>query len=136
MAKKVPADVAQVMLLDKLIEKIDDLAKVTGHTEELMQRMIPEGIVEPIKTVTVTDNPQVIEPPYLINGKRWFSVKITNDGPNIVYAIINSGVSGNTPREIRIDETYGVEFKTAIIRDVYLYCGLGETSSVRITGVR
>lgn len=137
------ADQAQVLLLDHIATMLRKLgedqrltAEKTRLTEEILRSMIPEGIVEPLKTITVTDEPVVVEPPFLINGKRWFSVKISNDGPNTVNAIINTGKSGNTPRPILMDETYTVEFKTAIIRDVYLYCASGETASLRISGVR
>ena len=132
---KVSVAEAQVILLNEVLETLQVIATQTKRTEEMTQAMLPEGIVEPLKTLNVTDKPQTVYPPHHASGKYWFSVKITNDGPDNCKVIINTEKS-SSPREINVDETYGVEFKTAIIRDLYFYCESGETASVRITGVR
>lgn len=133
--KMIPTDVAMVKLLDRMLEEIVQVSKQTKNTEDMMRAQIPEGVIEPLSTLSVTDQVQNVFPPYHTMGKYWFSVKITNDGPDSVYVLINTEKSSN-PRVIPNDETWGVEFPTAQIRDIQLWCDSGETASVRITGVR
>lgn len=94
--------------------------------------MIPEGVVEPLQPRTITTDRTLITPPD--PDKPWFEVKIWNDGPNDLWALVNTGKL-SLPQEVKAEETWGVGFKTAIITDVLLYTRTGETIA-RVTGTR
>lgn len=101
--------------------------------KKLQGSQIPEGIVEPLKPRTVTTSGVVVRPTYLT--KLWFGVKITNDGPQSVYLIVNTEKSSTEAQEIKANETWGVDFPIAIIEDLRLYT-LSGTAVVRIRGIR
>lgn len=122
--KRVRPDILQAALLDE----------IAGRLLEIQDSMLeerPEGITEPIEPVAVTDAQRFVLAPF----EPWFSVMITNDGPDSVWAVVNSEKS-ITPHLIRIGEVYQVAVKTSILKDVLLYCNEHETASVRVVGVR
>ena len=112
-----------------------DIADTMFELKETTQSMIEEGVIEPLRQITVTIEAIVVHPPHIGEGKLWFGVKITNDGPSSVWVIVNTGKSSDTAQEIRINETWGVKFNTAKIYDVSLYTTSG-TATVRIRGSR
>lgn len=118
--------VLNTAILDEIAER---LYKIEQHYKE----ETPEGIVEPLATLTVTTTPVVVEPPH--EGKFWFSVSIINDGPNTCWVVVNTGKSSTRPHPVVEDETYEVAFTKALIYDLRLYTDSG-TTSVRITGTR
>jgi len=122
---KVPTDVAQVILLQRLIEKM-------GVLNAKIDSMIPEGILEPIRRVRATPTSQTIRPPM---NKPWFSVSIVNSGPSECWVIINSETASTTPYPLSIGEVYEADLKTAKIVDIVVYTDSGQ-AILRIRGVR
>lgn len=120
---KIPTDVAQVMLLQKLIEK-------TCALEKLAQATHPIGAVEPIEKYHITDVRRHM--PLL---KPWFSVSIINDGVDDVFCIVNTEKSFEEHR-IHVNETYNINMVTAVIKDLLFWCDHGEHATVRIVGTR
>ena len=122
--KKVKPDVLQTALLDEIAERL-------LHVERMLAEEKPEGVVEPIEPVSVTETLRRVKAPF----KPWFSVSIVNDGPNDVYVIVNSEKSFEWHR-VPVGETYKVDMKRPAIKDVLLKCEPGETASVRVVGSR
>ena len=112
-----------------------EVVKKLTAIEAVQKSMIEDGVIEPLHPITVTTEGRVIHPPHSGAGKLWFGVKLTNDGPSSLYFVVNTEKSSTTPQELKINETWGVHFKTAIIEDVHLYTKSG-TASVRIRGER
>ena len=126
------AEEAQVLLLDKLLEEIRNVKSELGEQKKLIMEQIPEGIVEPLNIVHVTEQQRVIHPPM----KNWFSVSIVNDGPDPCWIIVNSDNSTTSPYLLRMNEPTEVEMGTAKIVDIVCYCDSGQEASLRIRGVR
>ena len=126
------ADEAQVMLLDKMLEEIRLMKEEAQTTARIIKEQNPEGIVEPLAIVHVTTRRQVIHPPM---HKPWFSVSLTNDGPDDCCVIVNTEKSSTTPYVVRVDETFEVDMGSARIDDLLVWCESG-TASLRVRGVR
>jgi len=122
---RIRPDVLQAALLHKITKRLGDLTK-------LVQQQIPEGVVEPLRPVVATTEPQVVKPP--VWNKPWFSVSIVNDGPNDCWVVVNTENGGN-PYLLKVDESYEDDFKSAKIRDIYVYTDTG-TATLRIRGTR
>ncbi len=116
MSDKVDPDAMQIALLEKLVKKIS----------------VPEGIVEPLHTITVTTEHQIITPPRRI---PWYSVSVVNDGPDSCWIVVNTEKSSTTPYRLDIDETFEVDFHSPKIDDLMVWCESG-SASLRIRGVR
>ena len=127
------AEEAQVLLLDKLLEEIRNVKSELGEQKKLILEQIPEGIVEPLNIVRVTDQRRVITSPM---KKNWFSVSIVSDGPDPCWIIVNSEKSTTSPYLLRINETTEIDMGTAKIVDIVCYCDSGQEASLRIRGVR
>lgn len=127
------AEEAQVLLLDKLLEEIRNVKSELADQKKLILEQIPEGIVEPLNIVHVTDQQRVIQPPM---RKNWFSVSIVNDGPDPCWVIVNSEKSTTSPYLLRMNEPTEVEMGTAKIVDIVCHCDSGQEASLRIRGVR
>jgi hypothetical protein len=127
-AKKryIPADQAQVLLLDRLLGEIRSVGARLKQQE-------PEGVVEPLATKHVTTQRMVIHPPQL--DKNWFSVSVVSDGPNDCMIVVNTEKSATTPYRLRMNETFEVDMGSAKIVDLLCYCDVG-TADLRIRGVR
>jgi len=123
--KLMRADEAQVLLLDKLVEEIKDLNR-------RVKEQTPEGIVEPLHIITATTTRQVITPPM---RKPWFSISIVDDGPDDCWVIVNSEKSSTSPSLVRVGEPCEIDFGSALIEDIVVWCETG-TASLRIRGVR
>jgi len=117
-------DVLQAALLDEIADRLLNIQRMVSEEK-------PEGVVEPIEPVSVTDSARRVVAPV----KPWFSVSIVNDGPNDVYAIVNTEKSFDWHR-IPVGETYKVDMKRPIIKDILLKCEPGEKASVRVVGSR
>lgn len=115
--KALDPEVMQVVLLQEI--------------QKYMKEARAEGIVEPLKSVSVTDAPKQIRAPY----KPWFTVELLNDGPNTVHAIFNTEKSFDE-HEIRKGESCKVEMGRGIIKDVYVKCDKGERAKIRLVGTR
>ncbi len=123
MQERVSEGPMSVALLDEIAERLLSL-------EKLAKAEIPEGIVEPIEKYTVTS--QRVR----INARKpWFSISLINDGPDSVFAIVNSPKSFDE-HEVLVHETYTIYVLRAKINDVLLRCNDGETAHVRLVGVR
>ena len=123
--KLMRADEAQVLLLDKLVEEIKDLNR-------RVKEQTPEGIVEPLHIITATTTRRVITPPM---RKPWFSISIVDDGPDDCWVIVNSEKSSTSPSLVRVGEPCEIDFGSALIEDIVVWCETG-TASLRIRGVR
>ena len=121
--KRVKAGPMEVALLDEIAERLH-------HVEELMKAEVPEGAVEPIEKFTITARRTPFRP-----LKPWFSISIINDGPSDVFCIVNTEKSFEEHR-IAVNETYNIDMKRAKITDALMWCNHGETSNVRVVGVR
>lgn len=114
------------------LKLLSDIKKGVESTQKISESMIEEGIIEPLNPITVSTTRRVVFPPY--RTKLWFGVKITNDGPSSIWVMVNTGKS-NSPHELMNGETWGVQFKTAVIEDILLYTEGGE-ATVRVRGER
>ena len=121
--KKVRSDVLTVALLDEIAERLCRL-------EELAKAEVPEGIVEPIEKYTITETRTPFRP-----LKPWFSISIINDGPSDVFCIVNTEKSFEEHR-ILVHETYNIDMRRPKVTDALMWCSHGETSNVRVVGVR
>jgi len=123
---KIDPKVIQTMLLFKTYKELKKL-------RILEEQKRAEGVVEPFPNpIIITEQGKVLRPP---GGKPWISMDMVNDGPDSCWALVNIGKSIDA-HEILNGETYGVDMKTPLIEDIYLYCKRGETASLRIVGVR
>jgi hypothetical protein len=122
--KRVRPDVLVAGLLDEIAQRL-------MAVEQLMREQVPEGVVEPIEPVSVTDEVRRVTAPV----KPWFDVVVVNDGPGDVYVIVNPDRSYDWHR-VPMDETYRVDMKRGIIKDVLLRCDPGGAASVRLVGSR
>lgn len=131
--KLIRADEAQVLLLDKMLMEIREVARQTRETADILSKQpMPEGIIEPLHTVHVTTENVVITPPYRI---PWWSVSVVNDGPDDCNVIVNTEKSSTTPYPLREHETFEVDLGAPKIVDLLLYCDVG-SADLRIRGVR
>jgi len=122
--KRVRADVLMAALLDEIAERLTTL-------EQFQREQRPEGVVEPIEPITVTDKVRRVVAPF----KPWFNVEVVNNGPSDVWVIVNPEKSFDWHR-VGAKETYRVPMGRPIIKDVLLKCELGETATVRLVGSR
>lgn len=122
---RMPTDVAQVVLLQRLLERM-------GSLEQKINSMVPEGIVEPIRRIVATTSPQTVKPPM---NRSWFSVSIVNDGPSDCWVVVNSEKATTTPYPLGFKEVYEADMKTAKIVDLVVHTDSGQ-ASLRIRGVR
>jgi len=121
--KKVRPEVLQAAILDEIAERLCRL-------EELAKAEVPEGIVEPIEKYTITETRTPFRP-----LKPWFSISIINDGPSDVFCIINTEKSFEEHR-ILLHETYNIDMRRPKVTNALMWCNHGETSNVRVVGVR
>jgi len=121
--KKVRPEVLQLAILDEVAERLCIL-------EELMKAEVPEGAVEPIEKFLITETRRPFRP-----LKPWFSISIINDGTHDVFCIVNTAKSFEEHRILE-HETYTIDMRRAKVIDALMWCNHGETSSVRIVGVR
>ena len=122
---KVEAGPMSVALLDEIAERLLSL-------EKLAKAEVPEGVVEPLHTITATTTQQVITPPM---HKPWFSVSIINDGTHDCWVIVNSEKSSTSPSLVRVGEPCEIDFGAPLIDDLVVWTDAG-TASLRIRGVR
>jgi hypothetical protein len=113
----------QVALLDEIAERLCRL-------EELAKAEVPEGVVEPIEKYAITETRKSFRP-----LKPWFSISIINDGSSDVFCIVNTEKSFNEHRILE-HETYNIDMRRPKVTDILMWCNHGETSNVRIVGVR
>lgn len=90
-----------------------------------------EGITEPLGPIAVTSETRRVKP----FTKPWHSVSIVNDGPDVVYVIVNSEKSFDE-YPLRIGETYMVDMHRPCIKDVLMRCEVGGSASARFIGAR
>ena len=121
--EKVRPEVMQVALLDEIAERL-------LRVEKLLKAEVPEGAVEPIEKFTISEVKTRIKP-----LKSWFSMSLINDGPSSIFVIVNTEKSFEE-HEVLVHETYNIDMRRALIVDILCWCNHGETSVVRIVGVR
>jgi len=133
----IKADEATVLLLDKLLQEIKRVSEQSNKTAErllevtkIMQEEQAFGAVEAIEKFTITS--QKIHLPRI---NPWISVTLINDGPDSVFAIVNTEKSFDE-HEVMDGETATIDMHRPIIKDLLLWCHTGETASVRIVGTR
>lgn len=131
--EQVDPRIVQLKLLSDIKEGLLNLHSEIEAVKKLQESQIAEGIVEPLKPRTVTTAGVVVRPTY--HNKPWFGVKFTNDGPQSVWIIVNTEKSSTEPQELKSGETWGCDFKTAVIEDMHLATRTG-TAVVRIRGIR
>jgi len=121
--------------------RLDPSAMMVGILREIGDRLLhlekhfdeehPEGIFEPVEPIAVTDVVKVIKPLY----KKWFSVMVMNDGPDMAYVLVNAEKNYDW-HEFHSGEVDTIDMHVGIISDVLLKCNHGETASVRMVGLR
>ena len=133
----IKADEATVLLLDKMLHEIRRVSDESNKTAErllevtkIMQEEQAFGAVEAIEKFTITS--QKIHLPRI---NPWISVTLINDGPDSVFAIVNTEKSFDE-HEVMDGETATIDMHRPIIKDLLLWCHTGETASVRIVGTR
>jgi hypothetical protein len=122
--KRLRPDVLQTALLDEIAERLYTL-------QRFQEEERAEGVVEPVEPISVTHEVRRVISPI----KPWFDVNVINDGPDDVYVMVNSEKSFEWHR-VPKNETYKVDMKRGIIKDVLLKCEPGKTASVRVVGAR
>jgi hypothetical protein len=122
--KRLRPDVLQTALLAEIAERLYTL-------QRLQEEERAEGVVEPIEPVSVTGEHRRVVAPF----KPWFSVNVVNDGPDDVYVMVNTEKSFDWHR-VPKGESYRVDMKRGIIKDLLLKCEAGKTASVRLVGSR
>lgn len=121
--KRVSPDVAQVYLLDEIAGRLLAL--------ERQLPVKPQGIVEPLNPTNVTTTPRTLHPPF---KRKWFSMSISNDGPDDCWVHVNTEKSPN-PFLTRVGEVYEVDMQSPVIEDIRVWTDAG-TAALRIKGVR
>lgn len=116
-----PIDAVTLMNIEGILQK----------TLNNQEAMMPEGLLEPIEPISVGDQEVSAKP---VHGP-WFSVVIANDGPDDVLATVNSETNAGRHRVVA-HESYTVDMKRAIIKDVVMKCEPGKSASVRLVGTR
>lgn len=130
--ERIDPKIVELKLLSDISLKLNNVTEEMSKVKDINMRMIEEGIIEPLSLITATTTKRVVHPPY--REKLWFGVKITNDGPSNIWVMVNTGKS-NKPHELMNGETWGVQFKTAVIEDILLYTE-GGSATVRVRGER
>lgn len=132
------SDEAMVLLLDKLVQKMEEVKKEQIETKnelanqrQILNEQTPEGIVDPMDVHVTTEN-KVVTPPL---GKKWFSVSVVSDGPDAVYIVVNSEKSNTNPYPLYKGETFETDFGCPKIHDLLMHCETG-TANLRVRGVR
>jgi len=115
--------------INKLIELERQNLERLEAVEEAVRETVPEGIVVP-RTISVVERETVD-----FRTEPLFSFSLYNDGDDDVY------VGGSTyPEEevpVKKKESYDCPIrKRGSIKMIYLVCGKGKSTSVRIYGVR
>jgi len=116
----------EVVLLDEIAGRLGDLFDLTRELVDTTKAEHPQGLMDQ-KIFTVTDRITTYKTTH-----KWMSVYFFNYGPNTVY--IQTNDKGIPFIEILNEEDLDVDFKTAIIERVYLYCDVGETARVKVIG--
>jgi hypothetical protein len=112
------------------IALLDEIAGRLLSLEKLAKAEVPEGVVEPIEKFTITSQKTFITRP-----KPWFSLSLINDGDHSVFVIVNVDKSFDE-HEVMSGETYNIDTKRGLIKDILIWCRDGETSTIRLVGVR
>lgn len=111
----------QTALLGKMSNRLDGI-------EKLMQDEHGHGLLEPV-SVNVTDQPVHIEVP-----DDWISCVIKN-GSKPVYPFMNR-LSATREAPLAASEDLTVDLHAHEVKDIYLVCDAGDTSTVRLYGLR
>lgn len=109
---------------------LSEIADSLYAIKKMEQEKQAVGAVEAIEKFTITSQRN-----HITRIKPWISATIINDGPDSVFAIVNTEKSFDE-HEILDGETYTVDTHRPTIKDVLLWCNTGETAKVRIVGVR
>lgn len=135
--KYVPPDVAQVWQLEEVISNLKNLNQGIASIRREQESSVPEGITEPIESLTITDDPTTVNPPHYAEGKYWFSIVIVKEDEVALHLIINTEKSGTTPYTMSANEkVYDQYFSKPLIKDLMLWTDSGETCTVKIRGSR
>ena len=121
--KQLSPEIVNLALLDEIAGRLLEIKK-------FMQEEQAFGAVEAIEKFTITSQKN-----HLTRIKPWMSVTLINDGPNSVFAIVNTEKSFDE-HEVMSGETVTVDMHRPIIKDLLLWCRTGETAAVRIVGSR
>lgn len=131
---KVSPEALQVMYLDEIAGKMDDLSKrmlEVGDSLLSIKDMMPktpEGITANASG-SATD---VLDT--LSFSPAVFSCQINNDGPNPVFVDVNNAPSGNAP--LNAGEQIVFDMHAPKIGSLYFKCAVGQTASLRVFTVR
>ena len=110
----------------------DDMAVrqaiLTDSTLRMEQMMLDRQANGNIQSwdVTVTDEQQEI---YINFPAR--SLFVVNDGSNDIYVWINHNILPS--HTVKSSETFQMDFEGHVLKRIYLECGSGNTSSVRVS---
>ena len=103
-------------------------AILTDSTLRMEQMMLDRQANGNIQSwdVTVTDEQQEI---YINFPAR--SLFVVNDGSNDIYVWINHNILPS--HTVKSSETFQMDFEGHVLKRIYLECGSGNTSSVRVS---
>lgn len=118
-------EILSVALLDEIAERLLSLEKIQKQRD-------PEGFVDNIEPIAVTDQIQDVNAPSI---SPWFSVAVINDGPDDMWCLVNPR-KNPTPHRIIVGETYNVDMRLGVIRTIQLWCDPGDETVVRLVGAR
>lgn len=111
---------------------LDEIAGRLMRLEEIEKKRDPQGFVDAIEPIAVTDQIQYVSPPRI---SPWFSVTVINDGGDDMWVLVNPS-QNPTPHHVLSGETYNVDMRLGVIEMLQLYCDPGDTTTVRLVGVR
>lgn len=131
---KVSPEALQVMYLDEIAGKMDDLSNrmlEVGDSLLAIKALMPktpEGITaNSSASATETLDSLAFSPAV-------FSCQINNDGPNPVFVDINNAPSGNAP--LNAGDQIVFDMHAPKIGNLYYKCAAGQTASLRMFTVR
>jgi len=101
------------------------LTDSTLHMEQMMLDRQANGNIQSWD-VTVTDEQQEI---YINFPAR--SLFVVNDGSNDIYVWINHNILPS--HTVKSSETFQMDFEGHVLKRIYLECGSGNTSAVRVS---
>jgi len=121
--KQLNPEILNTALLDEIAGRLFEILKIQKEEQSF-------GAVEAIEKFTITSQKN-----HITRINPWMSVTLINDGPDSVFAIVNTEKSFDE-HEVMFGETATVDMHRPIIKDVLLWCRTGETAVVRIVGTR
>jgi len=127
------AQMIQLQILYDMAGMLEDIAESIAQLRSEFRSTIPRGKIIPIE-LSLTDSITTLTREQY-DTMPWMSFDLYNDGPDPVHVVVNEDfITEKAP--LGSGESLKVDMKAPIIEKVMLYCGVGNTASVRIYAKR